>query len=235
MDVTVLGMLSDLLYASRPEFQRGRCLLIIARLDIFAQPFFVVLALLTQQCDVLFQRDAFGLANLHAMKQGQKHSVIVHDENHFPGRSETNWLTLVIQIAGQYPQDRFGFLKRRFSAGDQDVGAGCSDGTGASGNGTIEVFGSMLMCPHFARPGVLRGACSELNQQLAIIPRKFPNAFVSTLYLSQGKHLDKPAVSPEKFSSFGDLLKYLHKDLPDSGINLEYGYKFRPVSFMPTP
>jgi hypothetical protein len=118
VDMTVLGMLSDLLYTSRPEFQRGRCLLIIARLDILAQPFLVVHALLTQSFDVLFQRDAFGLANLHALKQRQKHPVIAHDVNHFPSRSESNRLTLVIQVAGQYPQEWFGFLKHRFSAGD---------------------------------------------------------------------------------------------------------------------
>ena len=45
MDTARLGMLGDLLYTCCPQFQRSRGLLIIARLDIFAQPFFVVLAL----------------------------------------------------------------------------------------------------------------------------------------------------------------------------------------------
>ena len=84
MDATLLGMLGDLSYATCPEFQRRRGLLIIPRQDVFAQPLFVVLALLPQQRDELLQRNAFGLADLHAMKQTQKHPVIVHEEDHFP-------------------------------------------------------------------------------------------------------------------------------------------------------
>jgi len=71
INVAVLGVPGDLFDASRLKFQRGKCLLIIARLDIFAQPLFVVPALLTQEFDVLFQGDTFRLTNQHAMKQGQ--------------------------------------------------------------------------------------------------------------------------------------------------------------------
>src|SRR5215211_9015764 len=68
--------------------------------------------------------------------------------------------------------------------------------------------------------------------KLDIIPRKFPKDSCPRYTCSQEKTLRTPAVSPEKFSTFGDLLKYLRKreELTQRELAILVGYSDTQIS-----
>jgi predicted ATPase/DNA-binding transcriptional regulator YiaG len=61
--------------------------------------------------------------------------------------------------------------------------------------------------------GILNWSQSSIPRlrKLAIIPQKFPELFHRSYTYPKEKTLGKLAISPETFSTFGDLLKYLRK------------------------
>src|SRR5574341_329235 len=68
--------------------------------------------------------------------------------------------------------------------------------------------------------------------KLAIIPRKFPKDFCPRYTCAKEKNLGTPAISPEKFSTFGDLLKYLRKrqELTQRELAIQVGYSDTQIS-----